>query len=66
MENFVLDNRKKMEQLAAGTFGGSISHEFRKQFMVELYKYAPNQHVEWNCSCNSVQRAAKIIMRNYQ
>ena len=64
METFILDNRKILEKMADGSFSGSVTHEWRALFKRHLIRYAPNQVVEWNCNCDSVQRAAKIILRH--
>ena len=63
MEEFLLKNRSIVEQMAKGEFAGHVSHEFRASFEAAAIAKGYKNPIDWNCSCSSVENAAKAILR---
>jgi|14_taG_2_1085336.scaffolds.fasta_scaffold49757_1 hypothetical protein len=63
MEAFVLENKETIERMAAGKYAGKVpSHAWRDEFERICKKHSPTQVITWTCNCDSVKRAAKVIV----
>jgi hypothetical protein len=63
LETFVLENKAIIEKMSRGQFSGHVSHEFRAMFEKAARDKGHMNYVNWNCSCKSVEQAAKAILR---